>query len=67
LRHWTEAGQRALDELVPPVYQELRRLARYHLQAERAEHTLQSTAVVYLRLFPARPRLKDGNRISPDD
>jgi RNA polymerase sigma factor (TIGR02999 family) len=58
LRHWTEGDQKALDELVPLVYKELRRLAHYHLQAERAEHTLQSTALVhevYLRLFRGQP------------
>ena len=35
------------------VYQELRRLAHYHLRSERPDHTLQSTALVheaYLRL-----------------
>jgi RNA polymerase sigma factor (TIGR02999 family) len=35
------------------VYDELRRLARYHLSRERRDHTLQSTALVneaYLRL-----------------
>jgi len=43
----------ALQQLLPLVYDELRRLARYHLQKERAGHTLQSTALVheaYLRL-----------------
>jgi RNA polymerase sigma factor (TIGR02999 family) len=58
LRHWTEGDQEALDELIPLVYKELRRLAHYQLQAERAEHTLQSTALVhevYLRLFRGRP------------
>ncbi len=58
LRHWTEGDQKALDELLPLVYKELRRLAHYHLQAERPEHTLQSTALVhevYLRLFRGQP------------
>jgi RNA polymerase sigma factor (TIGR02999 family) len=58
LRHWTEGDQTALDELVPLVYKELRRLAHYHLQAERSDHTLQSTALVhevYLRLFRGQP------------
>ena len=44
---------RALDRLVPIVYGELRRLAHYHLQGERAPHTLQTTALVhevYVRL-----------------
>ncbi len=38
---------------MPLVYDELRRLARYYLQNERTDHTLQSTALVheaYMRL-----------------
>ena len=43
----------ATEELLPVVYEELRRLARTHMANERAEHTLQATALVheaYLRL-----------------
>lgn len=43
----------ALDELLPVVYAELRRLAKSYLRQERSNHTLQSTALVheaYLRL-----------------
>jgi RNA polymerase sigma factor (TIGR02999 family) len=43
---------------VPLVYKELRRLAHYHLQSERPDHTLQSTALVheaYLRLLGGQP------------
>jgi RNA polymerase sigma factor (TIGR02999 family) len=42
-----------LDELMPVVYDELRRLAQKYLSRERANHTLQTTALVheaYLRL-----------------
>jgi RNA polymerase sigma factor (TIGR02999 family) len=45
--------QEALKSLIPLVYDELRRLAQYHLNRERSDHTLQSTALVneaYLRL-----------------
>ncbi|HJP92024.1 MAG TPA: sigma-70 family RNA polymerase sigma factor [Pyrinomonadaceae bacterium] len=45
--------QQSLDELMPVVYDELRRLAQHYLSRERAEHTLQTTALVheaYLRL-----------------
>jgi RNA polymerase sigma factor (TIGR02999 family) len=45
---------RATAELLPLVYEELRRLARAHMVNERAEHTLQATALVheaYLRLM----------------
>jgi RNA polymerase sigma factor (TIGR02999 family) len=43
----------ALDEILPLVYGELRRLANFHLSKERPDHTLQPTALVhevYLRL-----------------
>jgi RNA polymerase sigma factor (TIGR02999 family) len=45
---------RALDELIPAVYAELRRLAGHYLRAERPDHTLQATALVheaYLRML----------------
>lgn len=44
----------SLNELLPLVYDELRRLAKSHLSRERADHTLQPTALVheaYLRLL----------------
>lgn len=48
------AGRRdALDELVPMVYGDLRRIAHAHLRGEREGHTLNTTAVVheaYVRL-----------------
>jgi hypothetical protein len=37
---------RALDKLIPPVYGELKRLARSYMTGERADHTLQATALV---------------------
>lgn len=58
LRHWAQGDESALRDLVPLVYKELRRLAHYHLQSERADHTLQSTALVheaYLRLVGTQP------------
>jgi RNA polymerase sigma-70 factor (ECF subfamily) len=53
LVRWSDGDKTALDELVPLVYQELRRLANSHLQREQHNHTLQPTALVhevYLRL-----------------
>jgi len=58
LRHWKQGDEKALRALVPLVYKELRRLAHYHLQSERPDHTLQSTALVheaYLRLLGGQP------------
>src|SRR5947199_9222505 len=43
----------ALAEIMPEVYEDLRRLAASYLRKERSEHTLQRTALVheaYLRL-----------------
>jgi RNA polymerase sigma factor (TIGR02999 family) len=54
LGHWAGGDQKALTALLPLVYNELRRVAHHQLQRERANHTLQSTALVheaYLRLL----------------
>ena len=49
-----EGDKASLDELMPVVYDELRRLAQKYLSRERENHTLQTTALVheaYLRLI----------------
>ena len=54
LLKWRNGDKGALDEMTPVVYEELRRLARHFLAAERPDHTLQPTALVheaYLRLI----------------
>ena len=53
LIEWRDGDVTALDRLMPLVYQELRRLARYYMRRERPGHTLQTGALVneaYLRL-----------------
>lgn len=58
LNRWTNGDERALHDLAPIVYEELRRLAHYYLQSERPEHTLESAALVneaYLRLLAGQP------------
>ena len=53
LKNWQEGDAEASAKLMPLVYEELRRLARNYLLRERADHTLQATALVheaYLRL-----------------
>jgi len=53
---WSDGDSKALERLTPLVHQELRRLARSYLRGERANHTLQTTALVneaYLRLIDA--------------
>lgn len=47
LREWREGSANALDELMPLVYDELRQLAGHYLSRERANHTLQTTALVH--------------------
>ena len=47
LRQWSGGDEYARDKLLPVVYKELRRLAHYHLERERDEHTLESTALVH--------------------
>ncbi|HTP86825.1 MAG TPA: ECF-type sigma factor [Bryobacteraceae bacterium] len=47
------AARADLDAMAPAVYAELRRLAKHYLSSQRANHTLQPTALVheaYLRL-----------------
>ncbi len=51
LQGWRAGDPRALDALLPLVYDELRRLAHYHLRNERPNHTLQSTALVHEAYF----------------
>jgi RNA polymerase sigma factor (TIGR02999 family) len=58
LQHWVQGDVNALGALVTVVYRELHHLARYHLQSERSNHTLQSTALVneaFLRLLGSQP------------
>ena len=57
LLDWSDGDERARDEVLPLVYDELRRLAALYLLRERHDHTLQPTALVheaYLRLVDQR-------------
>jgi RNA polymerase sigma-70 factor, ECF subfamily len=54
LLDWGKGDKAALDELMPLVYQELRKLAASYLRKENPGHTLQPTALIneaYLRLI----------------
>lgn len=54
LERLREGEQGALDELMPIMYVELRRIARAFMRRQRVGHTLQPTALVneaYIRLF----------------
>jgi len=51
---WSQGDARALEQLTPLVYAELRKIAHRYMNRERAGHTLQTTAVVheaFLRLL----------------
>ena len=78
LRAWGRGDQAALDQLVVLVHEELRRIARRHMDHERGGHTLQPTALVneaYLRLIdikriewqdPREPPLPNSDVVFPD-
>ena len=54
---WRGGDQAALEQLMPLVHDELRRLARRHMAHERVGHTLQATALVneaFVRLIDVR-------------
>ena len=54
LQQWSGGDPRAREDLVPLVYQELRKRAAAYLRRERPDHTLRPTALVneaYLRLM----------------
>jgi RNA polymerase sigma factor (TIGR02999 family) len=54
---WSDGDRAALDQLMPLIYEELRRLAHRYLRRERVGHTLQTTALVneaYLKLINER-------------
>lgn len=56
LQAWSDGQQDASERLMALVYDELRRLARSYMVQERADHTLQTTALVheaYLHLIDA--------------
>src|SRR5690242_13988249 len=64
LSRWRAGDQAAFDRLLPIVYEELRRLASSYMRAERADHLLQTTALVheaYLRLV-AHPEVSYETR-----
>ena len=57
LLSWRNGSDGALEDVVPLVYAELRRVAQAQLRRERPDHSLQPTALTheaFLRLFGAR-------------
>jgi RNA polymerase sigma factor (TIGR02999 family) len=56
---WRQGSQSAFEELIPIVYDELRRLAHRHVHGERRAHTLQTADLVHETYF----RLVDSSRV----
>src|SRR5271168_453841 len=64
LQKWSDGDEIALEQLTPIVYKELRRIARRYMRGERANNTLQTTALVneaYLRLVGVK-RMRFNDR-----
>ena len=62
LLEWRSGNEDALQQLMPLVYDELRRLAGRYMRTERREHTLQATALVneaYIRLVDMKVSWQD--------
>jgi len=62
LQQWSGGDKQALDELMPVVYDQLRRLAASYLRSENRDHTLRATALVneaYVRLVGANVNWQD--------
>lgn len=62
---WRQGDKSAFEELIPLVYDELRRLAHRQLRGERRHHTLQTAELVhetYLRLVDSS-RVQWQNRV----
>jgi len=59
---WSNGDERALEKLIPLVYDELRRLAHRYMVWERSDHPLQTTALVheaFLKLVDAKVRWRN--------
>lgn len=57
LQQWSDGQEQALEKLIPFIYPELHRVAMRYMGRERAEHTLQATALIneaFLRLVDCR-------------
>jgi len=62
LQAWRNGDRGAIDQVVPLVYAELRRMAAAYLRREPDGHTLQPTALVheaYLRMMGSEPNFEN--------
>ena len=60
LKAWSSGDRKALDDLLPLVYDELHRQAHRFLRRERRNHTLQTTALIHETYL----KLLEQNRVS---
>src|SRR6266496_3995761 len=59
LEQWNSGDPKALDELMPLIYGELRKMARRYMSQQNPGHTLQTTALIheaYLRLVKQKEK-----------
>ena len=64
LKKWSDGDERALEQLMPLVHDELHRLAHQHMRREGPGHILQTSALIneaYLRLVE-QPEIRWENR-----
>ncbi len=62
---FSHGDQRALEQLIPALYTELKRVAGRQLKNERSDHTLSCTALVheaYMKMFGAKMPEVDNRR-----
>ncbi len=63
LHDYSEGNEEAMENLLPLIYQDLKRIARNHLRLERDGHTLCTTALVHESYL----NLVDGSRLGVRD
>jgi RNA polymerase sigma factor (TIGR02999 family) len=51
LQQWTDGDRQALDELIPLLYEQLRRIAHQRLRSDQASPSLNTTALVHEAYF----------------
>lgn len=59
LEAWSSGKSEAIDELMPLVYEELKRMAKKYMNSQPSGHTLQTTALIheaYLKLADQREK-----------
>ena len=63
LLSWSDGDEQALDQLLPVIYDELKRMAHNRMRNERADHTLDTTGLVHEAFL----RLVDINEVEWKD